>query len=44
VIADPASPAAATFHAIARRAAGALAASAIAGATRLPTITIEDDS
>ena len=44
VIADPASPTAATFHAIARRAAGALAASAIAGATRLPTITIEDDS
>ena len=44
VVADPASPTAAAFHAIARRAAGALAASAIAGATRLPTITIEDDS
>jgi ATP-binding protein involved in chromosome partitioning len=44
VVADPASPAAAAFHAIARRAAGVLAASAIAGATRLPTITIEDES
>jgi ATP-binding protein involved in chromosome partitioning len=44
VVADPASPTAAAFHAIARRAAGALAASAIAGATRLPTITIEDES
>ena len=44
VIADPASPAAAIFHSIARRAAGALAASAIRGATRLPTITIEDEA
>jgi len=44
VVADPASPAAVTFQTIARRAAGALAASAIRGATRLPTITIEDES
>jgi ATP-binding protein involved in chromosome partitioning len=42
VVADPASPAAATFHAIARRAAGRLAASALQGAVRLPAIRIED--
>jgi ATP-binding protein involved in chromosome partitioning len=44
VVADPASPVAATFQAIARRAAGALAASAIQGAVQMPTITIEDDA
>ncbi len=43
VIADPASAAAATFHAIARRAAGRLAASALVGAVRLPTIRIEGE-
>jgi len=43
VIADPASAAAATFHAIARRAAGRLAASALAGAVRLPAIRIEGE-
>jgi ATP-binding protein involved in chromosome partitioning len=43
VVADPESPSARTFHAIARRAAGALAASAIRGAVRMPTITIESE-
>ncbi|MGH8197144.1 MAG: iron-sulfur cluster carrier protein ApbC [Steroidobacteraceae bacterium] len=41
VVADPASPVTATFHAIARRAAGTLAASALAGAVKLPEIRIE---
>jgi ATP-binding protein involved in chromosome partitioning len=44
VIADPDSPVTATFHAIARRAAGALAASAIQGAVSMPTIRIEEES
>ncbi len=44
VVAEPASPVAAAFHGIARRAAGALAASALQGATRLPTIRIEEDA
>jgi ATP-binding protein involved in chromosome partitioning len=44
VVADPASPVAATFQAIARRAAGALAASAIRGAVQMPTITVEEDA
>ncbi len=44
VVADPAGPVARTFHTIARRAAGALAASAIRGAVQQPTITVEDDS
>jgi ATP-binding protein involved in chromosome partitioning len=43
VVAAPGSPAAAVFHAIARRAAGALAASAIRGAVKLPEIRIEGD-
>jgi ATP-binding protein involved in chromosome partitioning len=43
VVADPASPAAAAYHAIARRAAGALAASAIRGAVRMPVIRVEGD-
>ena len=43
VVADPASPAAAAYHAIARRAAGALAASAIRGAVRMPVIKVEGD-
>ena len=43
VVADPASPVAAAFHAIARRAAGALAVSAIRGAVRMPNIRIEDE-
>ena len=43
VVSDPASPAAQAFHAIARRAAGALAASAIRGAARLPAISIEGE-
>jgi ATP-binding protein involved in chromosome partitioning len=44
VVADPDSPVTATFHAIARRAAGALAASAIQGAVSMPTIRIEEES
>jgi ATP-binding protein involved in chromosome partitioning len=44
VVADPASPSAATYHAIARRAAGALAASALRGAVRMPEIRIEEES
>ncbi len=43
VIADPGSPAAAIFHAIARRAAGRLAASALQGTVRLPAIRIEGE-
>jgi ATP-binding protein involved in chromosome partitioning len=43
VVSDPASPAAQAFHTIARRAAGALAASAIRGAARLPAISIEGE-
>ncbi len=44
VVADPASSVTAAFHSIARRAAGALAASAIRGAARMPAITIEADA
>jgi ATP-binding protein involved in chromosome partitioning len=44
VVADPASPTAGIFHAIARRAAGRLAASALQGAVAMPTISIEDES
>ncbi len=43
VIADPESPAAGIFHAIARRAAGMLAASARQGAVTMPAISIEDE-
>jgi ATP-binding protein involved in chromosome partitioning len=43
VVAEPASAVAQAFHAIARRAAGALAASAIKGAVRMPTIRIEGE-
>ncbi|MBM5811473.1 MAG: iron-sulfur cluster carrier protein ApbC [Gammaproteobacteria bacterium] len=43
VVADPDGPVAAAFHAIARRVAGRLAASALGGATRGPVITFEDD-
>ena len=43
VIADPTSRAAAIFHAIARRAAGRLAASALQGANAMPAISIEDE-
>ena len=43
VIADPLSPASRIFHAIARRAAGRLAASALRGAAELPAISIEDE-
>jgi len=43
VVADPASPAARTYHAIARRAAAALAAGAIRGAVRMPVIKVEGD-
>ena len=43
VIAEPDSSVAAAFHAIARRAAGALAASAIQGAVKLPEIRIEGE-
>jgi ATP-binding protein involved in chromosome partitioning len=43
VVSDPGSPAAATYHAIARRAAGALAASAIRGGARMPEIRIEGE-
>jgi len=44
VIADPSSAVTAVFHSIARRAAGALAASAIRGSARMPAITIEADA
>jgi ATP-binding protein involved in chromosome partitioning len=43
VIADPGSPVAAAYHAIARRAAGQLAASALKGAGKLPEIRIEGE-
>jgi ATP-binding protein involved in chromosome partitioning len=43
VVSDPGSPAAQAFHTSARRAAGALAASAIRGAARLPAISIEGE-
>jgi ATP-binding protein involved in chromosome partitioning len=43
VIAEPGSPVAAAFHTIARRAAGALAASALRGAGKLPEIRIEGE-
>ena len=43
VVAEPGSAVASAFHAIARRAAGALAASAIKGAITMPTIRIEGD-
>jgi ATP-binding protein involved in chromosome partitioning len=43
VVADPSSPNAALFHEIARHAAGRLAASALAGAARLPAITVEGE-
>jgi ATP-binding protein involved in chromosome partitioning len=41
VVADPGSPAAQAFLAIARRAAGALAAGSIKGAVKMPSIRIE---
>jgi ATP-binding protein involved in chromosome partitioning len=43
VVSDPGSATAQAFHTIARRAAGALAASAIRGAARLPAISIEGE-
>ncbi len=43
VVADPASPVAAAYHAIARRAAGALAAGAVRGTVRMPVIEVEGD-
>ena len=43
VVAEPGSAVTAAFHAIARRAAGALAASAIRGAVTMPTIRIEGE-
>ncbi len=43
VVADPDSPVAAAFHVIARRAAGALAASAMTGAVKLPEIRMEGE-
>jgi ATP-binding protein involved in chromosome partitioning len=43
VVADPGSPAAQAFLAIARRAAGALAAGSIKGAVKMPTIRIEGE-
>jgi ATP-binding protein involved in chromosome partitioning len=43
VVSDPSSSIAAAFHSIARRAAGALAASAIRGAVKLPEIRIEGE-
>ncbi|MGH8203080.1 MAG: iron-sulfur cluster carrier protein ApbC [Steroidobacteraceae bacterium] len=43
VVADPDSPVAATFHLIARRAAGALAAFVIKGGVQLPAISIEGE-
>ena len=43
VVGAPDSPAAAAFHAIARRAAGALAASAIRGGVKMPTIRVEGE-
>jgi ATP-binding protein involved in chromosome partitioning len=43
VVADPDSEVARAFHAIARRAAGGLAASSIRGAIKMPTIRIEGE-
>jgi ATP-binding protein involved in chromosome partitioning len=43
VVAEPGSAIAMAFHAIARRAAGALAASALRGAVTMPTIRIEGE-
>ncbi len=43
VVAEPSSANAALFHQIARHAAGRLAAAALAGAARLPAITIEGE-
>jgi len=43
VVADPASPNAVLYHAIARQAAGRLAAAAQAGAARRPAITVEGE-
>ena len=43
VIAEPSSPNAAIYHAIARQAAGRLAAAALAGAARRPLITVEGE-
>jgi ATP-binding protein involved in chromosome partitioning len=43
VVAEPGSAVAMAFHAIARRAAGALAASALRGAVTMPTIRIEGE-
>ncbi len=43
VVSDPESPAARTYHEIARRAAGALAASALKGAVKMPEIRIEGE-
>jgi ATP-binding protein involved in chromosome partitioning len=43
VVADPESQTARIFHAIARRAAGRLAASALQGAMTMPAISIEDE-
>ena len=44
VVSDPGSPAAATYHAIARRAAGGLAASAVRGGARMPEIRVEEET
>jgi ATP-binding protein involved in chromosome partitioning len=43
VVAAPGSPVASAYHEVARRAAGALAASALRGGARLPTIEIEGE-
>ena len=43
VVAEPASAVAQTFHVMARRAAGRLAASALGGAVTMPAISIEDE-
>ena len=43
VVADPSSQTAGIFHAIARRAAGKLAASALQGGVAMPVISIEDE-
>jgi len=43
VVSEPDSPAARTYHEIARHAAGALAASAIRGAVKMPEIRIEGE-
>jgi ATP-binding protein involved in chromosome partitioning len=43
VVADPDSPAAAAYHAIARRVAGSIAAGAVRGGVRMPVIKVEGD-